>query len=105
MTDDEFKAIVTEHKAYLKPALFTIIMGNAGVFSDETKKEILDQFIVADGRMKELSDYQEKRNSITKKWLGKFEEFYRNLKAKFNQAAENERAADKSQADQLLSNL
>lgn len=105
MTDDEFKSIVTEHKVYLKPALFTILIGNAGVFSDKTKKEIVDQLKEADGQMKELHDYQEKRNGITKKWLGKFDEFYKNLKAQFKQTAKNEMVADKSQADQLLSNL
>lgn len=105
MTDEEFKAIVTEYKVYLKPALFTILIANAGIFSDQTKKEIIAEFKKADAQMKDLYEYQVKKNGIMEKWVTKFENFYKNLKAQFNQATNKEIAADKSRADQLISNL
>lgn len=105
MTDDEFKKVVTEYKVYLKPALFTIIMENSGVFDDQIKKEIIDELKNADEQMSDLYEYQEKRNRIMEKWIRKFEDFYGNLKAKFKEGAKSETAADRSKADQLISNL
>ena len=105
MTDAEFKSIVKEYKVYLKPALFTIIIENAGIFSDQIKMEIIDELKKADGEMKDLYEYQEKRNSKMEKWVKKFEDFYKNLKDQFKQAAKKDMVADKSRADQLISNL
>lgn len=105
MTNDEFKSTLTDLKYYLKPALFTVLSENADIFSEETKKEIIDKLMEADAQMKDLYDYQDKRNGIMRNGIEKIEEFYRNLKAQFKQTAKNDMETDKSQADQLISNL
>lgn len=105
MNNDEFKQALTQFRYYLKPALFTVLVENVDAFSDKTKAEIIDKLIEADKQMKELHDYQEKRNSIMRKGLQKIEEVYENVKARFVAAVESEKNIETAEADQIISNL
>jgi len=105
VTDEEFKSTLKKFRYYLKPALFTVLAENAEVFSDTTKKEIIDKIMEADTQMKELYDYQEKRNNIMKRGLEKIEEVYANVKARFKAAGASEKELEKAEADKLISNL
>jgi hypothetical protein len=89
----------------MKPALFTVLAENSQVFSEETKKEIIEKLEEAESQVKELYEYQERRNSILKKGLQKIEEVYTNVKARFQLAVKAEEAAEGVQADQFISNL
>ena len=105
MTTEEFKSTLTKFKYYLKPALFTVLSENADAFSEETKKEIIDKILEADGQMKQLYDYQEKRNGIMKEGLEKMDEIYQKVKSKFKEAGATEKKKEAAEADQLISNL
>lgn len=105
MTNDEFKENLTKFKYYLKPALFTVLAENVDVFSNETKKEIIDKLIEADHQMQELHDYQDKRNGIIKRGLEKIDDIYSKAKMRFQKAVGQEKALEASEADQLISNL
>lgn len=105
MTNEAFRKTLTEFKYYLKPALFTVLSENADVFSDETKKEIIEKLQEADKQMKELNDYQEKRNSILRRGLEKIEDVYDSVKTKFQTASAGQQKAEAAEADKLISNL
>jgi hypothetical protein len=105
VTNEEFKNRLTKFRYYMKPALFTVLAENAQVFSEETKKEIIEKLEEAESQVKELYEYQEKRNGILRKGLQKIEDVYSNVKARFQIAAKVEEATESAQADQFISNL
>lgn len=105
MTNEEFKSALYGFKFYLKPALFTVLSENADAFSEETKREILEKLQEADSQMKELVDYQEKRNGIMRRGLEKIQDVYAKAKARFEAAVTSERQAEAATADEYISNL
>lgn len=105
MTNEEFKTALHGFKYYLKPALFVVLSENADAFSDETKNEILDKLREADSQMKELVDYQEKRNGIMRRGLERIQDIYAKAKARFEAAIAGEQQADAATADEYISNL
>jgi len=105
VTNDEFTDNLKKFKYYLKPALFTVLAENADVFSDDTKKEIVEKLVEADEQVKDLHDYQEKRNGILKRGLEKIDDIYSKAKVRFQSAVGNHKAQESADAEQLLSNL
>lgn len=105
MTHDEFKTIITNFKYYLKPDLFNVLIENADLFSDETKQEIVAKLQEAEGEMRELHEYQEKRNGIMESGVEKLKSIYVKIKANFQEAVGDERNIELEDANQLISNL
>lgn len=105
MTNDEFKAALAEFKFYLKPALYTVLSGNAEVFSEETKKEIVGKLMEADAQVQEIHDYQEKRNNILRKGMDKIENVYKGIKMRFQAEGRAEKIAETAEAEKIISNL
>ena len=105
VTNDEFKESLTKFKYYLKPALFTVLVENVDVFSEVTKKEIIDKLIEADRQMQGLYDYQEKRNGVIRRGLEKIDEIYSKAKSRFRETINHEKRLEASEADRLISNL
>lgn len=105
MTNEEFKKTLTEFKYYLKPALFAVLSGNADIFSEETKIEIIQKLKEADAQVQEIHDYQEKRNTVLKRGLEKVEGLYKSIKIKFQNEGVAEQATELAKADKLISNL
>jgi hypothetical protein len=105
VTNEEFKSALDGFKFYLKPALFTVLSENADAFSEETKKEIIEKLQEADSQMKELVDYQEKRNSIMRSGLEKIQDLYTRAKARFQEAITGEHQTEVTAADELITNL
>lgn len=105
MTDDHFKKIIIEYRPYLKTELFSVLMENAELFTDDTKKAIISKIKEAESQMTELYDCQEKRNSILEQGIKKIEAVYSTIKSRFQEVAKEEGLEESAQADQLLSNL
>jgi hypothetical protein len=105
MTTQEFQSALQNFKFYLKPAMFTTLVANADIFSDETKAEIIAKLQEADDQMKELYEYQQKRENILKKGFGKMTEIYDRIRLQYQQFKSNKQTTDVSTAEQLISNL
>ncbi len=105
MTNEKFKENLLKYKYYLKPALYTVLAENADVFSDDTKKEIVEKLVEADQQMQELHDYQEKRNGILRTGLETIESIYSKAKIRFQSVVNKNRKSDVAEADRLISNI
>ncbi|MBN2306469.1 hypothetical protein JXD20_00630 [Candidatus Peregrinibacteria bacterium] len=105
MTNDEFKDHLRQFKNYLKPALFTVLTENADIFSEVTKQEIVDKLTEADNQVKELHDYQEKRNSILRTGLETIDGIYSKAKIHFQSVISKHKKEESAKADRLISNL
>lgn len=105
MTDLEFKNALDQFKFYLKPQMFAALVEASDAFNDETKKEIIAKLQEADNQMRELHEYQEKRESILKKGLNKMTDIYENMKSKYQQLTEKDQQADSTEAEELITNL
>ena len=105
MTNDEFKEYLRQFKNYLKPAFFTVLAENADIFSDITKKEIIDKLVEADNQVKELHDYQEKRNGILRTGLETIDGIYSKAKIRFQSVINKHKKQESTEADRLISNF
>ena len=105
MTNDEFKTQLSNFQYYLKPALFTVLYENAELFSEVTKKEIVEKLQEADSQMQELYDYQKKRNTIMQRGLQKIQEVYKSAKNRFQAAGLAEQKVEAAEAENLISKL
>jgi hypothetical protein len=105
MTNKEFQKELQKYRFYLKPELYDVLTLTSSVFSEEARMEIVDKFREAEAEMKELADYQQERIGILKRGLNKINEYYKSLKTKFKQAYKKEKAKEKKEADDLITNL
>lgn len=105
MTDQEFQNALQNFKFYLKPAMFTVLVENADIFSAETKREIITKLKEADHQTQELHEYQEKRNGIVRKGIRKMEDIYKKAKATFMAEGVSQKDQDSAAADLLISNM
>jgi len=105
MTDQEFQSALSNFKLYLKPQMFSVLLDNSDIFSDKTKQEIIEKLQEADNQMKELYEYRAERNGIVKQGLVKIDKVYSNVKARFQQSIEKEKALEVIQAEKLISDI
>ena len=105
MTDQEFKSALHKFRFYLKPQMFEVLVESSDAFSDQTKIEIIEKLQEADNQMKELHDYQLKRNDIMKRGVDKMSRIYENMKKKYQQLVSKEEDADARSAEKLISNM
>lgn len=105
MSDQEFQSALNNFKFYLKPEMFAVIMENMEIFSDVTRKEIIEKLQEADSQVRELHEYQEKRNGILRKGMKKMDEIYTNVKIRFQAAVDKDRESESEEAEQLISNI
>ena len=105
MTNDQFRKKLTQYKYYLKPALYTVLAENADVFSDDTKKEIVEKLVEADQQIQDLEDYQEKRNNILVRGIEKIDDIYSKAKLRFQNVIGHHKEKESAEADRLISNL
>ncbi len=105
MTVTEYQTELAKYRIYLKPEVFQTLIDTADIFSEKSRKTIVDNLIKADSQMRKLAVYEEKREGILARGMQTIENIYQKAVSSFDKRAVADKTADKESAEKLITNF
>lgn len=105
MKNEKFLQELEQFKMYLKPELYEVLVRASEVFTDEMRKDMINELEKADLKMEKLAIYEKQRGGIAQRGVKKLASLYSKAKAILKRQIQDEENSDKIQAEKIIANI